>query len=172
MVLYFCKSAHLVLRQAAAGTSRCGGGFPSVALHTWPNFQVMHTLTEHTGRRQLEDLSCGVFLGVCVLVAFLILTTNNNERLDSPIFAKQGDSGSPNRDGFARSIDVPHCEGHLGTLGKVWVLDWQPQPLIPAAQDKRRENKRPTQCAKDINNLENKNNDNISLCNFIIAQML
>lgn len=60
-------------------------------------------------------------------------------RLDSPIFAKQGNSGSPDGDGSARPIDVPHCESNLGTLGEVWVLDWQPQPLVPAAQDSRRE---------------------------------
>lgn len=78
-------------------------------------------------------------------------TTNNNERLDSPIFAKQGDSGSPNRDGSAGPIDVPHCESDLGTLGKVWVLDWQPQPLIPAAQDSRRGRAGLSQCTKEIN---------------------
>lgn len=53
-VLYLGEPAHLVLCQAAAGASRCGGGFPSVPLHTRPNFQVMHPLPEHTGRRQQE----------------------------------------------------------------------------------------------------------------------
>lgn len=60
---------------------------------------------------------------------------------DSPIFAKQGDSGSPDWDGSAGPIDVPHCESNLGTLRKVWVLDRQPQPLVPAAQDSRRDHK-------------------------------
>lgn len=65
--------------------------------------------------------------------------TSSRVKLDSPIFAKQGDSGSPDRNGSAGPVDVPHCESHLGTLGKVRVLDWQPQPLVPAAQDGRRE---------------------------------
>lgn len=60
-------------------------------------------------------------------------------KLDSPVFAKEGDSGSSHRDSFTGSIDVPHCEGHLSTLGKVWVFHRQPQPLIPAAQDARGE---------------------------------
>lgn len=52
----------------------------------------------------------------------------------SPIFAKQGDSGSPDRDGLARSVNVPHRESNLGVLGEIRVLNWQPQPLVPAAK--------------------------------------
>lgn len=74
------------------------------------------------------------------------------ERTDLPIFAKQGDSGSPNGDGSARPIDVPHCESNLGTLGKVWILDWQPQPLIPAAQHSEKERGQDQgQCKMEVN---------------------
>lgn len=57
---------------------------------------------------------------------------------DSPVFAKESDSGAAHGHSSARPVDIPHCEGHLGTLRKVWVLDWQPQPFVPTAQDGRR----------------------------------
>ena len=61
-------------------------------------------------------------------------TAKNGTRVDSPIFAEQSDSGAAHGDGSARTIDVPHCESHLGTLGKIWIFDRQPQPLVPAAR--------------------------------------
>lgn len=68
---------------------------------------------------------------------------SNRARTHLPIFAKQSHSGSTDWNGSAGPINVPHCESNLGTLGKVGVLDWQPQPLVPAAPENRinRENK-------------------------------
>lgn len=72
-VSYLGESAHLVLRQAAAGASWCGGGLPSVPLHTRPNLQVVHPLPEHTIRRQEEEVLW--YLGsfsLCVYVSCLL----------------------------------------------------------------------------------------------------
>lgn len=63
--------------------------------------------------------------------------SKNNAKI-LPIFAKKGNSSSSDRDSSARSVDVPHCESYLSTLGEVWVLDRKPQPLVPAGTDSRR----------------------------------
>lgn len=92
----------------------------------------------------LENLYrvCHLFLIVEICTKTLLTTAKKrfyclNERRGLPIFAKKGDSGSPNRDGSAGSIVVPHCKSNLSVLWKVWVLHRQPQPLIPAAQYRR-----------------------------------
>lgn len=118
---YLGESAHLVLCQAAACPSRRGGGVRPISLHSWPHFQVMHPLPEHARNKQgrLSDVCLKTFRVCCIL---------------SPIFAKQGDSGSPDGDSPARSINVPHRKSNLGILGKVRILDRQPQPLVPATK--------------------------------------
>lgn len=132
--LYLGKSAHLVLCQTAAGASWCGSGLPSIPLHTRPNLQVMHPLPKHTS---LGKEHCSLLFYFHITFWWEI-TTNNNARWDSPIFAEESDSGAPNRNSSAGPIDVPNCESNLGALWKVWILDRQPQPLVPAAQDSRR----------------------------------
>lgn len=137
---YLGESAHLVLRQAAAGPPRRGGGVRAVPLQPRPHLQVVHPLPEHAGT-EAGGVSAAVRFGkgsahhptpTPRCVCFFSL------RVSSPVFPKQGDGGPPDGDGPARPVDVPHRERHLGILGEVRVLHRQPQPLVPAAEGKER----------------------------------
>ena len=53
-----------------------------------------------------------------------------------PMFSKQRDSRSTNRDGFSWSVYIPDSETNLSITREIRVLDWQLKPLIPTAKRK------------------------------------
>lgn len=53
---YLCQAAHLIFRDCAAGSPRSFGGLRAISFYIGPDFQIMHTLTKHTGGKNAESL--------------------------------------------------------------------------------------------------------------------